>query len=166
MADPFLGEIRLMAFGFPPRDWALCDGQILPIDQHMALYSLLGTQFGGDGRTNFTLPDLRSRVPMHPGPGYYTGMMYGYESATLDINTLPVHTHTLLGTSEAGTSNAAANQMLADSGTDFVYAAGSLSEMNPAALTSTGGGQSHPNVQPYETVSFCISLTGTYPSRN
>ena len=166
MAEPFLGEIRMLAFNFAPVNWAFCNGEVIPIQQNTALYSLLGNQFGGDGRTTFALPDLRSRVPMHPGSGYYTGMMGGAESVTLDGNTLAAHTHTLAGISEVASGNAPSGQMLADSGEDPVYATTALTPMNPGALTATGGGLAHPNIQPYETVNFCIALVGIYPSRN
>ncbi|HEU5036361.1 MAG TPA: tail fiber protein [Nocardioides sp.] len=164
MAEPYLSEIRLMSFTFAPKGWALCNGQLLPINQNQALFSLLGTTYGGDGRVNFALPDLRGRVPIHAGAGHTLGERAGTEAVTLTISQLPTHTHrvNVRGAATGGTSTPAGNYL---GGGNNVYGnEGSLTTLNPATVGNTGGGQPHTNVQPYLTLSFCIALQGIFPS--
>jgi len=166
MAEPFLSEIRIMSFVFAPKGWALCNGQLLPINQNQALFSLLGTTFGGDGRVNFALPDLRGRTPIHVGSGHTLGERGGEQAHTLSIAELPEHVHVLNATSVVSTTNTSGSGvMLAQSTAAFLYnTAASLAAMSPAAVTNTGGSQAHLNMQPFLTLSFCIALQGIFPS--
>ena len=168
MAEPFLAEIRIMSFNFAPKGWALCNGQLLPINQNQALFSLLGTTFGGDGRVNFALPDLRADVPIHVGGGHTLGEKGGEQAHTLSIAETPIHTHSVNGNSSStGGSATPTNNFLG--GGNNVYAAanaGSLTSLQPGTITNTGGSQPHPNMQPYLTLSFCIALQGIFPSPN
>lgn len=170
MADPFLGEIRMMGFNFPPQGWAKCDGATLNITQNQALYSLLGTRYGGDGRTTFCLPDLRGRVPLHRGNGYTIGQKGGMEQVTLTADTIPAHNHTALGTTAAGDAFKPANtRSLAtssDSGDPIYGSALALAPMNAKVIAATGGGQPHNNMQPSLTINFCIATVGIYPPRS
>jgi microcystin-dependent protein len=165
MAEPFLSEIRIMSFIFPPKGWALCDGQLLPINQNQALFSLLGTTYGGDGRVNFGLPDLRSRVPIHMGSGFSLGQRGGEQAHTLSISEIPTHTHVLNGTS--ATSNpqpVPVSAYLAP--TASMYGAPSaLTSLQPTSLANVGGSQPHLNMQPFLVLSFCIALQGIFPSQ-
>lgn len=168
MAEPFLSEIRLMSFSFPPKGWALCNGQLLPINQNQALFSLLGTTFGGDGRVNFALPDYRSRVPIHVGQGHTLGERGGEQAHTLSTAELPTHSHVASATSNLATTNTPANTVaLARSSGAALYAAASnLVPMASNAVGNTGGSQAHLNMQPFLTISFCIALQGIFPSPN
>jgi microcystin-dependent protein len=170
MAEPFLSEIRIMSFGFAPRGWALCNGQTLPINQNQGLFSLLGTTFGGDGRVNFALPDLRARTPIHVGSGHTLGEKGGEQAHTLSIAELPTHTHAASGSS--ATADAAVptgNLLSVVDNTTFgnSYAgASNMVAMSPQAVSNTGGSQAHLNMQPFLTLSFCIALQGIFPSPN
>ncbi len=167
MAEPFLSEIRIMSFSFAPRGWAKCDGQLLPINQNQALFSLLGTTYGGDGRVNFALPDLRARVPIHEGSGHTLGERAGEQAHTLSINETPTHVHTLSGTSATGTALIPASNLLAVSNVPaYQPPDNNLSALDPATITTTGGSQAHLNMQPFLALSFCIALQGIYPSPN
>ena len=171
MADPFLSEIRLMSFGYAPQGWALCNGQLLPINQNQALFSLLGTTYGGDGRVNFALPDLRARVPMHVGSGHTLGERGGEQAHTLSIAELPQHTHALNATStQAGpnTNGPTPSEVLAQSNFSFGYttSGGNLTAFDPSTVGNSGGSQAHLNMQPFLTISFCIALIGIFPSQN
>jgi microcystin-dependent protein len=169
MAEPFLSEIRIMSFVFAPKGWALCNGQLLPINQNQALFSLLGTTFGGDGRVNFALPDLRGRTPIHVGSGHTLGERGGEQAHTLSIAELPTHTHVLSATTAVSTTNTpATNLMLAQSTAADLYAggAGNLVAMSPAAISNVGGSQAHLNMQPFLILNFCIALQGIFPSPN
>ena len=168
MAEPFLSEIRIMSFVFAPKGWALCNGQLLPINQNQALFSLLGTTFGGDGRVNFALPDLRTRTPIHVGAGHTLGERGGEPAHTLSIAEIPTHTHVLNATTgQSSTSTASAGVMLAQSKGANLYAAdNNLVAMSPAAIANVGGSQAHLNQQPFLTLSFCIALQGIFPSQN
>lgn len=165
MAEPFLAEIRIMSFNFAPRGWALCNGQSLPINQNQALFSLLGTTYGGDGRVNFALPDLRGRTPIHIGNGHTFGERGGEQAHTLTIAELPTHSHTLAGTSSAANSNNATNAMLGAVNNSY-GAVQNLVALSSATLINTGGGQAHLNMQPFSTVNFSIALQGIFPSPN
>jgi microcystin-dependent protein len=167
MAEPFLSEIRLMSFVFAPRGWALSNGQLLPINQNQALFSLLGTTFGGDGQVNFALPDLRGRTPIHVGSGHTLGERGGEQAHTLSIAELPTHPHVASGTSNSadpgGTNNPAAN-LLASGPVEIYAAAGSLGALGASMVSTVGGSQAHLNMQPFLTLSFAIALQGIFPS--
>lgn len=170
MAEPFLSEIRIMAFNFAPKGWAMCNGQLLPINQNQALFSLLGTTFGGDGRVNFALPDLRGRTPIHVGSGHTNGERGGEQAHTLSIAELPTHTHVLSGSSTAADAAVPGGNLLAVvDNTTFGSAytgAANLVAMNPAVIGNTGGSQAHLNMQPFLTLTFSIALQGIFPSPN
>lgn len=166
MADPFLSEIRLMSFSFPPRGWALCNGQLLPINQNQALFSLLGTTFGGDGQVNFALPDLRGRVPMHVGSGHVLGERGGEQAHTLSIAEIPGHTHTLaVSTAATGGSANPAGGVLGGANNAY-HAVQALTPLSAQSVTNSGASQAHPNMQPFLTISFSIALAGLFPSPN
>jgi microcystin-dependent protein len=168
MAEPFLSEIRIMSFGFAPRGWALCNGQILPINQNQALFSLLGTMFGGNGQTNFALPNLQGRTPVHVGEGHTLGEAGGEQAHTLSISEIPTHVHAVGASTTASGGSATPNGNYLGGGNN-VYAspnAGGLTAMRPDAITPAGGSQAHPNMQPFLTLSFCIALQGIFPSPN
>ncbi len=155
-----------MSFGFPPRGWALCNGQLLPINQNQALFSLLGTTFGGDGRVNFGLPNLQGRTPIHVGSGHTWGERGGEQAHTLAIAEIPTHTHVVNATSGNATAAAPSNSLgYARSGTLMYGPAASLVAMSAQAVGNAGGSQAHLNMQPFLTLSFCIALQGIFPSR-
>jgi microcystin-dependent protein len=166
MAEPFLSEIRIMSFVFPPKGWALCNGQLLPINQNQALFSLLGTTYGGDGRVNFGLPNLQSRVPIHMGSGHTLGERGGEQAHTLSIAEIPTHVHALEATSTDGAAILATSNLLARSVTQ-IYTAQitNLATMSAGTIATTGGSQAHLNMQPFLTLSFCIALQGIFPSQ-
>ncbi|HYO78800.1 MAG TPA: tail fiber protein [Thermoanaerobaculia bacterium] len=170
MAEPFLAEIRIFGFDFPPKGWAHCDGQFMPINQNQALYALLGTQYGGDGRVNFQLPDLRGRTPVHMGTSYSTVGIKGGESAhTLSVNELPMHTHFLSAQNVTATTPGPGGALLAASSSAVGAVYGSptaLVAMSPLMVGNTGGSQPHENMQPYLSLNFCIALQGIFPSPN
>jgi microcystin-dependent protein len=168
MAEPFLSEIRIMSFVFAPKGWALCNGQLLPINQNQALFSLLGTTYGGNGQTTFALPDLRDRVPIHVGGGHTLGERAGEQAHTLSIAELPEHTHVANATSVAATAGAPSNTLMLSQavGANLYAAATNLQQMAPNATTPLGDSQAHQNMQPFLTLSFCIALQGIFPSRN
>jgi microcystin-dependent protein len=166
VAEPFLSEIRIMAFVHAPKGWALCDGQFLPINQNQALFSLVGTQYGGNGQTTFALPDLRGQVPIHAGAGFTQGGKGGEQAHTLSIAELPTHTHVLSVQGASGNATTGSGNFLANAGSDLHTAAASLVAMNPEAVTNVGGSQAHLNMQPFLTLSFCIALQGIFPSQN
>ena len=169
MAEPFLGEIKLVSFNFPPKGWAFCNGQLLAINQNQALFSILGTTYGGDGRTNFALPNLQGRMPIHVGNGITLGQAGGAQAVTLTTAQLPAHSHVLHATSAlANSANPAGNLLAAKprGGRDIYAPPAHTTALNAAAITSTGGGQPHENMQPYLTLNFVIALVGIFPSRN
>ena len=156
-----------MSFVFAPKGWALCNGQLLPINQNQGLFSLLGTTFGGDGRVNFALPDLRGRTPIHVGSGHTLGERGGEPAHTLSIAELPTHTHVLSGSTTPGNAPGPATpsaNVLANSVNQIYGPAASLVATNPGSVTNTGGSQAHLNLQPFLTLSFCIALQGIFPS--
>lgn len=165
MAEPFLSEIRIMSFGFAPKGWALCDGQLLPINQNQALFSLLGTTFGGDGRVNFALPDLRARTPIHVGSGHTLGERGGEQAHTLSISEIPTHTHVLLGSPSNANVAPAVNNVLA-AANNVYNTSQSLTTLGPTSIANTGGSQAHLNMQPFLTLNFSIALQGIFPSPN
>lgn len=165
MAEPFLGEIRLFSFSFAPRGWALCNGQLLPINQNQALFALLGTSYGGDGRTNFAVPDVQGRLPMHRGTGFDQGQRGGTETHTLTSTEIPAHSHGLTVSSNAASDVIPTNNALGNSGANL-YAAPGTAVPLATALAAQGGSQPHPNLQPFLVINFCIALVGIFPSRN
>jgi len=164
MAEPFLSEIRVMSFNFAPKGWALCNGQLLPINQNQGLFSLLGTTFGGDGRVNFALPNLQGRTPIHVGSGHTLGERGGEPAHTLSIAELPTHTHVLNGTSTAGTALIANGNLLAKNSNFSYHAPDQLGAMSSGSIANVGGSQAHLNMQPFLTLTFCIALQGIFPS--
>ena len=171
--DPFIGQIVMFGGSFAPRAWALCDGQLLAIAQNNALFSILGTTYGGDGRTTFGLPDLRGRVPIHAGNGaglsnYRLGQKGGAENVTLTEAQLPPHQHTINAVAGTGNTSDPTAAHFANTGDwDNEYSTAPVTvTMNPGAVASAGSGQQHPNVQPYQVINFIIALQGTYPSRS
>jgi microcystin-dependent protein len=166
MAEPFLSELRIMSFVFPPKGWALCNGQLLPINQNQALFSLLGTTFGGDGRVNFALPDLRARTPIHVGSGHTLGEQGGEQAHTLSIAELPTHTHVLNVSTTSTGGNASPNGGVPGGANNAYHSPASLTSLTPASVANTGGSQAHLNMQPFLTLNFCIALQGIFPSPN
>ena len=171
MTEPFLSEIRIMSFGYAPRGWALCNGQLLPINQNQGLFSLLGTTFGGDGRVNFALPDLRGQTPIHVGSGHTLGEKGGEQAHTLSIAEGPTHTHVLNGSGSVGNSvnprtQNGGNLLAQDPGNVYSPNAQNLTALIPTSVANVGGSQPHLNMQPFLTLSFCIALQGIFPSAN
>jgi microcystin-dependent protein len=165
MSEPFLSELRIVSFNFPPRGWAFCNGQVLPINQNQALFSLLGTTFGGNGQTTFGLPDLRGRVPVHVGAGFNLGQNGGQQAHTVTISEMPFHTHILNSANTNAGTNSPNAAVLANS-TAVYHAPTNLVPLHPGSVAPVGGNQPHTNMQPYLTLSFCIALQGIFPSRN
>jgi microcystin-dependent protein len=167
MAEPFLSEIRIMSFGFPTRGWANCDGQFMAINQNQALFSLLGTTFGGDGQTTFALPDLRGRVPIHVGgQGHTLGERGGEAAHTLSISEIPQHTHVMNGVdSPAGVNTATTSTFLAQRSATYGPAT-NLTPLAASEIGNTGGNQAHLNMQPFLVLNFSIALQGIFPSQN
>ncbi|QZY29598.1 phage tail protein [Nocardioides coralli] len=171
MSDPFVGEIRLFGFTFAPRGWALCHGQLLPITQHTALFSLLGTLYGGDGRTTFALPDLRGRTVVGSGQGpglanHRQGAAGGAEAVALTIDQLPAHRHEVTASRRRGRSRNPAGRFLARSRRGRLYDAQHAETMHVEMITEVGGGLPHDNLPPYLPLSWCIALEGIFPSRS
>lgn len=165
MAQPYVGEIRMFAGNFAPVGWMFCEGQLLPISENETLFQLIGTTYGGDGESTFALPDLRGRLPLHFGNSFILAETGGAEEITLTVSQIPAHSHPLLASSSPGTSNTPVANVTAESPTINTYIQDvTNSNMNPAAVTSTGGSQPHTNFQPYLCVNFIISLFGIFPS--
>lgn len=165
MAEPFLSEIRIMSFGFPPKGWALCDGQLLPINQNQGLFSLLGTTYGGDGRVNFGLPNLQGRAPIHMGSGHTLGERGGEQGHTLSISELPTHTHSVNASGSATGGNANPTTRVLGGGNNVYHAPTNLTALNPASIAPVGGSQAHLNMQPFLVLNFSIALQGIFPSQ-
>lgn len=170
MADPFLGELKLVSFNYAPRGWATCDGQLLSIQQNQALFALLGTQYGGNGQTNFALPNLKGRAPVHRGNEIVQGQQGGAENVSLSLSQLPAHTHALNGVSDLANANAPGLALPAAKPrgglTRFGPGGSSDSVMDASAVGSVGGSQPHSNLQPYAVLNWVIALQGIFPSRN
>lgn len=170
MAQPYVGEIRIFAGNFAPAGWAFCDGSLIPIEDNETLFMLIGTTYGGDGQTTFALPDLRGRVPIHAGQSRLTGTNYslgqlgGTEAVTLNSGQLPMHTHQVSASSQAGESTSLQNQVWASSSAKPYAAGAPTGAMNPAAIASSGGNQPHENMMPFLTTNYIISLFGIYPT--
>ena len=172
MADPFVAEIRIFPFSFAPKGWAFCDGQLLPISQNTALFSLLGTTYGGDGKSTFALPNLQGRSPMHPGSGiglspHQLGDGGGRETVALSESEIPAHSHAMMAQSGAASSRVPAGKLLAHPARGMTYASPSANLVALAndALAPAGGQAPHNNMMPYLTLYFCIALQGVYPPR-
>jgi microcystin-dependent protein len=165
MAEPFLAEIRIMSFGFPPKGWALCNGQLLPINQNQALFSLLGTTYGGDGRVNFALPNLQGQVPIHMGSGHTLGERGGEQAHTLSISELPTHTHAVGASSLAQGGTASPSGSVLGGANNAYHPPTNLTALNPASLLNVGGSQAHLNMQPFLVLNFSIALQGIFPSQ-
>lgn len=165
MSEPFLGEIKVISFNFPPSGWAFCNGQLLQINQNQALFSILGTTYGGDGRITFALPNFQARMPIHQGQGFTIGQRGGEVAHTLTINEMPAHNHPAMGAATAdGASPNGTVWAPADGALE--YYASPNTTMNPAAIGNSGGSQPHQNEAPYLVLNFIIALTGIFPSRN
>jgi microcystin-dependent protein len=170
MGTPFLAEIKIVSFGFAPKGWALCHGQILAINQNQALFALLGTTYGGNGQTTFALPDLRGRMPMHEGQGHSLGERSGEETHTLVSSELPQHSHLLQASLASaapggGVSNDPENNMLSAATTEVYSASAANTSLSADSIGLTGGSQAHENRQPYLALNFIIALQGVFPSR-
>ena len=169
MAQPYVGEIRMFAGNFAPAGWTLCEGQLLAISENDTLFNLIGTTYGGDGESNFALPDLRGRIPAHFGTGMNLAETGGVETVTLTPQQIPAHPHALLGTVTQGAQNAPTQEVLAQSPTQNAFPYGTdvpPATLNPGSITPVGGNQPHDNFQPYLCVNFIISLYGIFPSQN
>ena len=166
-SNPFLSEIQLFSFNFPPRSWAQCNGQLLPINQNQALFSLLGTMYGGNGTTNFALPNLQGRVPTHIGTGFTQGQSGGEEAHTLSIPEMPAHTHPVSATSAAVSQTSPGGNLWANGAQGKSYTnAAPDGAMNVGSVGNAGGSQSHENRNPFLVINICIALQGIFPSRN
>ena len=166
MSEPFLAEIKIISWNFPPKGWTFCNGQLLPINQNQALFSILGTTFGGDGRTTFGLPNLQGRMPVHVGNSIVLGEQGGETAHTLNISELPAHTHAPVGSSTNPPTSPGAAGMLWSSNNTKAFALTPNVAMNPACILPTGGNQPHENMSPYLVLNFIIALQGIFPSQN
>ena len=172
MAEPFLSEIRIFSFNFPPKGWAFCNGQFLPINQNQALFALLGTTYGGNGQTTFQLPNLQGKVPIHEGDGRILGETGGEYAHTLSQQEMPQHVHVLNASNQTGNSN---NPSFGGTGHLLAQEPGNVysnsfspgaAALNAGSVSNVGGSQPHPNQQPYLVLNFCIALQGIFPSQN
>jgi microcystin-dependent protein len=166
MSDQFLGEIRMMAFNFAPRFWAQCNGQLFPINQNQALFSLLGTMYGGDGRSNFALPNFQSRTPIHVSNTFTQGQVGGEENHTLSTNEVPPHTHTLNASSSISAAVIPNNNSFGNGAAKLYATQNDGATLDASVLDAAGGNQPHTNMQPYSVLNFCIAIAGIFPSRN
>lgn len=166
MAEPFLAEIRLFAFGLTPQGWARCNGQFLPINQNQALFALLGTQYGGDGRTTFALPDYRGRTPIHVGAGFIAGQRGGAPSHTVTLAQLPSHTHAVRASTSTTAGTSAPSGRYLGRGNNVYSDSPATGTLSPATVVSVGGSQPHLNMQPFLALSYCIALQGIFPSQS
>lgn len=166
MATPFIAEIKLVSFAFAPQGWALCNGQLLPINQNQALFSLLGTTYGGNGQTNFALPDLRGRVPIHFGAGFTLGQRAGEQSHTLTQGELPQHTHVLQGSSSTGNQQAGTGNVFGTVAGRIYGDPANVTLLSALTVGTVGANQPHQNMQPFLGLNFCMALVGIFPSQN
>jgi microcystin-dependent protein len=166
MSEPFLAEVKIYGLNFAPRGWAFCDGQIMSINQNQSLYSLLGTTYGGDGRSSFGLPDMRGRVAIGSSTQYREGSKGGQETHTLTASEMPTHSHTAVTANEGASSNNPTNMLLGNPNTNIYGIKQKDTNFNSATLSSRGGSQPHNNMQPFLAINYCIALQGIFPSRN
>jgi microcystin-dependent protein len=166
MAEPFLSEIRIMSFNFPPKGWAFCNGQFLPINQNQALFSLLGTTYGGNGQTTFALPNLQGRVPIHFGNGFTLGQAAGQSAHTITQSEMPQHIHFLQATTGNANQSVATNNLPAKPTSTVYTSPSNLIACRNTSVTNVGGSQAHNNMMPYLVLNFCIALQGIFPSPN
>ena len=167
MGDPFLGEVKMVSFNYAPQGWAMCNGGLMPINQNQALFSLLGTMYGGNGQTTFALPNLQGRIPMHfQNNAFNLGQTGGEQAHTVTINEMPTHTHFAQGTQNAATTVAATGNVFANSTVNAYNDAASLTSLDPGTISNVGGSQAHNNMSPYTVLTFCIALIGVFPSQN
>jgi microcystin-dependent protein len=164
VSEPFLGEIKIASFNFPPRGWAFCNGQLLPINQNQPLFSLLGTMYGGNGQTNFALPNLQGKTPIDTGAGHTQGEVGGEQAHTLSSSELPEHTHTF-GASQSNANTPVPGGNMFGTSNNMYAAATNLTSVAAGTITSVGGGQAHANMQPYLVLNFVIALQGIFPSQ-
>ncbi len=166
MAEPFVGEIRLFSFGVIPRGWVPCQGQVMPVSQNQALFSILGNRYGGDGRTTFMLPDLRGRVPLQVSQNHQLASAGGESTHVLTTEEIPPHTHQVSGSQASANQASPSNNVWANTGTNTIYADSANTTLSPNAIATAGTNQGHNNMQPYQVVSFCIATQGIYPSKS
>jgi microcystin-dependent protein len=166
MSEPFLAEIKIISWNFPPKGWAFCNGQLLPINQNQALFSILGTTYGGDGRVNFGLPNLQGRMPVHVGDGIALGELGGETAHTLNISEVPAHNHTPNGISQQATASSAGGNLWASVGNNPYDPTSDGTAMSPQCILPAGGSQPHENMSPYLVLNFIIALQGIFPSQN
>jgi len=166
MSQPFLGEMKIISWNFSPKGWAFCNGQLLPINQNQALFSILGTTFGGDGRVNFGLPDFRGRIPIHVGQGWLEGQVSGQESHTVNLSEMPAHNHLVQASGAAANKAVPTNNFLANVSTKVYAGNANLTTLHPTTIANVGGSQPHENRQPFLVLNFIIALQGIFPSRN
>ena len=166
MSDPFLAEVRIVGFNFPPRGWAQCDGQLLPINQNQSLYAVIGTFYGGDGRTTFQLPDLRGRAPMHRSTTYLVGQRGGSEEHVLQAGEVPAHSHTVQASDDDATTGNPAGNVFARATSTLYGPKAAPTTLSPDAVNQAGSGQGHPNMQPYLALNFVIAIQGLFPTMN
>lgn len=164
MSEPFISEIRIFSFGFPPKGWASCNGQLLPINQNQPLFSLLGTTYGGDGRVNFGLPNLQGRTPIHFGSGHVLGERGGEQSHTVSISEIPAHTHAVNASSSTGNSVVPTGAILGSPANMSYRPMDATSSLHPMTISNVGGSQAHLNMQPFLVMNFCIAMTGVFPT--
>ncbi|HBZ70348.1 MAG TPA: phage tail protein [Deltaproteobacteria bacterium] len=169
MSEPFLGEIRIFSFNFPPKGWAFCNGQLLPINQNQALFAILGTIYGGNGVQTFALPNLQARVPLHFGAGIVLGQQGGIEAVTLSASQIPVHIHSLSASTDPAVATLPTSAALAKKprfGADVYAAPATETSLHPESIGSIGGSQPHENMQPFLVLNFAIALQGIFPTQN
>jgi microcystin-dependent protein len=166
MSTPFLAELKIVSFNFAPKGWALCNGQLLPINQNQALFAILGTTYGGDGRVNFGLPNLQGSTPLHMGNGFLLGQKGGEQSHTLLANEMPQHTHQPMGTGTQDNANSPSGNLWGSNGLSSYNTSAPNASMSPSAIANAGGGQPHNNMQPYLVLNIVIALQGIFPSQN
>ena len=166
MSTPFLGEIKIISWNFAPKGWAFCNGQLLPINQNQALFSLFGTTYGGDGRVNFALPNLRGQVPIHMGSGHTLGEKAGTTAVTVNIQQLATHLHSMNASGTVAASNTPAGNVLANGNPNNLYGpTTNLSTLAPDTVSSVGGNQAHTNLMPFLVLNFVVALQGIFPSQ-
>ena len=166
MGTPYLSEVKIVSFNYPPKGWAACNGQFLPINQNQALFSLLGTMYGGNGQTTFALPDLRGRTPIHVGAGFTQGQAGGTEAVTLNTSQMPQHMHLLNVQPKSGNKTTGSGNFLSNGGSDLFTAPPPTEAMNAGCVSNTGGSQAHTNLQPFLVLNCVIALVGVFPSQN